>query len=110
MGLALFKDRRFSDRKKLTGLMPGRLKVGDSPVTLECRPVDISAHDLGVVTTVVLTPGTLVSLEIGSTIVELELVRVTPDFGKQQMFRYGFVVRDQSINLEKIFVDHGCMK
>jgi hypothetical protein len=58
MGLAKFKERRLTDRRQLTGLLPGRLIFAQSRADLVCRPVDVSVNGLGIVVNKEIDPGT----------------------------------------------------
>jgi hypothetical protein len=110
MGLALFKERRLADRKRLTGLLPGRLLLSATRAEIVCRPVDVSANGLGIVIDKEIDPGTELELHLKSGTVRLQVAWAQPDFGKQNMFRYGLVTLDPSQNLEAIFVDTGCLR
>jgi len=113
MGLALFKERRAGDRKKLTGLLPGRLIFAANQQDLVCRPTDVSAHGLGVVVT-----GDNKKIEVGTTLhlllpermVEMRVAWSRPDFGKQDSMRYGIVTADASLDLEALFTATGCLR
>ena len=110
MGLALFKDRRIGERRKLTGLMPGRLFLKESGEELSCRPVDVSTFGLGVLISKEIQPGEVLTLLVKSTKIQLQVAWTQPDFGKQDMFRYGLVSVDTDHNLEQLFVDNGCLR
>lgn len=113
MGLALFKERRATDRRKLTGLLPGRLKVKGSDMDLQCRPVDISETGIGIVITGKLKPiepGTHLVLEVGDQAIELVVSWRRPDFGKQDAMRYGIIAGKPDQNLEALFIEHGCLR
>lgn len=110
MGLAKFKERRFSDRKRLTGLLPGRLLLTASKVDVNGRPVDVSPSGLGIVVSKELEAGTEISLILREQTIRLQVAWGQRDFGKQDMFRYGLVTLDPEINLEEIFVSSGCLR
>lgn len=110
MGLALFKERRLSDRRRLTGLLPGRLILAGAKQSLMCKPVDVSAFGMGVVMAREIAPGTQMTLVIGDQAIALQIAWCQPDFGKQDMFRYGLVTLDPEVNLESEFVRSGCLK
>jgi hypothetical protein len=110
MGLALFKERRLSDRRKLTGLLPGRLTIEGTKLSLSCRPVDVSANGMGVVMAREIEPGTQMTLSIGDHDIALQVAWGQPDFGKQDMFRYGLVTLDPNVDLEAEFVRAGCLR
>lgn len=110
MGLARFKERRLADRRRLTGLLPGRLMITESKVELVCKPLDVSANGLGIVLNKEIEPGTDVDLVTKTGIVQLQVAWVQPDFGKQDMFRYGLVTKDPALNLEDLFIAAGCLR
>jgi len=125
MGLALFKERRISDRRRLTGLLPGRLafagkggiEAGGSETSgsyIACRPVDVSANGMGIVASGQLgeiDPGTELVLVIKDrSAIRLQVAWSQPDFGKQDCFRYGLVTLDPAEDLEELFVSSGCMR
>jgi len=110
MGLALFKERRLSDRRRLTGLLPGRLILDGAKQSLICKPVDVSSFGMGVVMAREIAPGTQMTLVIGEQEIALQVAWGQPDFGKQDMFRYGLVTLDPGVNLENEFVRAGCLK
>jgi hypothetical protein len=102
------KERRTSERKRLTGLMPGRFQINGKEVS--ARPVDISEHGMGVIIAHEYPVGTKATLAIGNRIVALEFLWGEPDFGKHDMWRYGLVCSESSVDLEAAFSDAGCLK
>jgi hypothetical protein len=110
MGLALFKERRLADRRRLTGLLPGRLIVVEGARELVARPVDVSRNGMGVVAALELAPGTRLALDLKDRAVMLEVAWVQPDFGKQDMFRLGLVTINEGDDVEDVFVKSGCMR
>jgi len=113
MGLALFQERRMAGRRKLTGLLPGRLVLAESSTAISCRPVDVSVHGIGIVVT-----GEVKNLPIGTKLklitpqeeIALTISWMTPDFGKQSSSRYGVVTDDPTANLEVLFQPYGCLR
>ncbi len=113
MGLALFKERRLADRRKLTGLLPGRVMLETGRRELVCRPVDVSMHGMGIVVQNLrqeLEPGTVLLLVTKDGTVRLSIAWSRPDFGKQDLFRYGLVTLDPVDNVEQMFLDTGCLR
>jgi len=102
------KERRLSERKKLTGLLPGRFLVNGKDI--EAKPIDISNHGLGVIIAHEIKSGTKASLYIGGREVPLEFIWGHPDFGKHDLWRYGLVCVDTKIDLESEFVRAGCLR
>ncbi len=110
MGLALFKEKRLSQRRRLTGLLPGRLVYGKSRLDVFCKPVDLSVNGLGIVLAKEIEAGTNMVLLLQNREVSLQVAWGQPDFGKQDMYRYGLVTLDPADNLEEIFLASGCLK
>ncbi|MEN9836266.1 MAG: hypothetical protein RL011_2459 [Pseudomonadota bacterium] len=113
MGLALFKERRFSERRQLSGVLPGSLIRADGKGAVSCRPVDVSAHGLGIVIIgekKMLPLGLELSLVVTDGEIPLIVAWSTPDFGKQDSVRYGLAVKDETVNLEQVFENYGCLK
>ena len=110
MGLPQFAERRLSTRRKLTGLIPGKLVVVGSTVPISCRPIDISANGLGILSEEILTPGSKLALKTHDREIIFEVSWGQPDFGKRDLYRYGLLVVDRSINLEAVFAETGCLK
>jgi len=109
MGAAAPKERRLGNRKKLTGLLPGRLQTSDGR-DVNCKPVDISPNGIGLVLNIEFDAGDHFNLVMKDKTIELEVAWVQPDFGKQDLFRYGLATIDQDIDLKKIFLEAGCLK
>jgi hypothetical protein len=109
MGLALFQERRMDLRKKLTGLLPGRLRSSKGN-DINCRPVDVSENGLGIISKDNLAVNDVVELQVKDILISLKVGWVKPDFGKRDLFRYGLVSQNAKYNLEEIFISSGCMK
>ncbi|TWW08013.1 hypothetical protein E3A20_28580 [Planctomyces bekefii] len=99
-----------SERKRLTGLLPARLQLESTKADIICKPVDVSAHGLGIVASKEIEVGAVLSLQLKDHPVSLKVAWSQPDFGKQNMHRYGLVALDQSVNLEDLFIAAGCLK
>ena len=110
MGIALFKERRFSSRRKLSGLLPGKLSISGQKYPLKCRPTDVSAQGLGIVANIEIPIGSMATLETDTQSVLLEVIWVAPDFGKQDLFRYGLLSLNPDVSIEELFVTYGCLK
>ncbi|MBM4252768.1 MAG: PilZ domain-containing protein [Deltaproteobacteria bacterium] len=113
MGLALFKERRFTERRQLSGVLPGSLIRTDGKGAVSCRPVDVSAHGLGIVIIgekKILPVGLELHLVVSDGEIALTVAWSTPDFGKQDSVRYGLAVTDPAVNLEQVFEKYGCLK
>ncbi len=110
MGIALFKEKRFGSRRKLSGLLPGRIVVEGFKSPLRCRPTDVSTNGIGIIANAKLSLGTFVTLETDTLSIRMEIVWVAPDFGKHEMFRYGLIASDPQVNIEELFVTYGCLR
>lgn len=108
MSIPIFKERRLSNRKKLTGLLPGRMQTL-TEIDLKCQPVDISSHGLGFISDAEIEAGQKLKLVLKDSEIELLVTWGQPDFGKRNKFRYGTVLLDQNVDLEKVFIDAGCL-
>lgn len=103
-----FQERRITERKRLTGLMPGKFKINDKEVS--ARPVDLSEHGLGVLVAKEFAIGALAVLVIKDTQIPFEIKWAQQDFGKHDLWRYGLVCNDPSLDLLELFADTGCFK
>lgn len=102
------KERRMAERKRLTGLLPGRFMVNGK--VMDAKPFDISAHGLGLLMSAEIKDGTKAVMTISGRDIPLEFKWSDPDFGKHDLWRYGLVCTDTSINLEDEFESTGCLK
>jgi len=110
MGLPQVNERRFDSRKKLTGLLPGRLVKSETMKDVRCRPVDVSTNGIGILSEVLLNPGELLMMRLKDSEIEFKVAWGRPDFGKQDSFRYGLAATDKTIDIEAIFLKAGCLK
>jgi hypothetical protein len=102
------KDQRLSERKRFTGRLPGKFKIDGADIT--AKPVDISAHGLGVIIEKKIAIGTSASLVIDGCEMPFEIIWCEPDFAKNDQWRYGLICSDKSVNLEEAFRFAGCIK
>lgn len=109
MGSSGLFEKRFRPRKMLTGLLPGPL-VDESGEKINCKPVDISTDGLGIISKSMLTTEQSLVLKTQKAAIELTITYVKPDFGKQNLYRYGLKLVDPTINLEEFFISAGCLK
>lgn len=105
-----FKERRLSTRKKLTGLLPGKIYNNRTEEQVDCRPVDISKDGVGVLSEDALKIDDVLSLKLSDRDITLKVMWKKQDYGKQNLQRYGLVTSDSSIDLEEIFAQAGCLK
>ncbi|MDB2447096.1 PilZ domain-containing protein [bacterium] len=104
------KERRLNTRRRLTGLLPGKIVDTKKEEDVSCRPVDISKDGIGILTEDQLEQGDILNLMGPDLQVELKVMWKKQDYGKQSLFRYGLVTTDNSVNLENIFMAAGCLK
>ena len=102
------KERRTDERKRLTGLMPGRFQVDGADVS--ARPIDISEHGLGILVAKKFKVGAMAALVLKDRVLSFEIKWAEPDFGKQDLIRYGLVCTNEKVNVEQLFSDTGCLK
>jgi hypothetical protein len=110
MSMPQFSEKRREKRKKLTGLLPGKLCIQGTTQFIACRPVDVSLLGIGILTTTNLTQGMTLELQTPTEVIELEVSWGRPDFGKTNQYRYGLTCKNKTLNLEQIFVDAGCVE
>ena len=109
MVLPLFKERRLTVRKKLTGLLPGKM-VNQKGEVVSLDPVDVSKQGLGVVSTEVLSLDDVLYLVLENTKVKFIVTWFQEDFTKKDLKRYGLMCEDENVDLEKIFMEYSCLK
>lgn len=105
----LFLDKRFTQRKQLTGLLPAPL-ITESGDILDCKPVDISENGLGILSSVVLEIGDKLTLRLSSQPVEFTVAWGKRDFAKNQLYRYGLITESETVSVEDIFEKANCLK
>ena len=103
------KERRISDRKVLSGLLPGRLQTVQG-TDLICKPVDVSPHGIGILIDKEFDVGTEVRLVMKTKTITFEVMWIQRDFHKDELFRYGLTTADLSVDLEAIFIEAGCLR
>lgn len=110
MAIPYTKERRLAGRQKLTGLMPGKFFVKASGKSISCRPVDVSDNGLGILTADELTVDAEICLVTGDQEILMKIMWRKPDFGKNNLMRYGLSCLTPGIDLASVFVNHGCLK
>ena len=110
MALPLFREKRFSPRKQLTGLLPGKLTHKESGINLSCKLVDVSKHGIGLTTKTHLNYGDSIELNMGENTMSFKVAWIQHDFGKQDLFRVGLLCNDINLNMVDIFTEAGCLK
>ena len=109
MALALFKERRLSIRRRLTGMLPGKL-IDAHENSLVSRAVDVSEQGLGIISSSDLEIGATVYLLIKDLEIKLTVAWKQRGYAKKDMFRYGLVAGDPLIRIDAIFEECGCME
>lgn len=109
MALPLFQEMRLSPRKKLSGLLPGKLTEAKTGRAVSCRPIDVSRDGLGVLSSQEIATGSTLVLMANGVPIELHVAWGQPDFGKQDLYRYGLVTNDSNVDLVKAFTESGCL-
>lgn len=110
MAIPYTKERRLAGRQKLTGLMPGKFFMKATGQNISCRPVDVSDNGLGILTADELAVGSEVCLQAGDAELVLTVLWRKPDFGKNNLMRYGLSCSQPGVNVAAIFISHGCLK
>ncbi|MCX6130297.1 MAG: PilZ domain-containing protein [Proteobacteria bacterium] len=102
-------ELRSSPRQVLTKCLPGPL-LDLNLKTLTCKPLNISAEGLAVLSPVQLSVGAELTLKTHKDTIKLKVIWQKPDFGKQGLFRYGLQAIDPCIDLESLFRESSCLK
>ena len=110
MAIPFTKERRLATRQKLTGLMPGKFYLKLTGQGISGRPVDVSDSGLGILSAQELSVDNEVCLFVDNQEIVMKVLWRKPDFGKNNLMRYGLACEDKSINVAAIFVNHGCLK
>lgn len=108
MSQPMFFEKRLSMRRRLSGLLPGRLVIDDTDADFECRLVDVSVSGMGVLSSDLLSAGSRLTLRTKEGNISLEVSWGQPDFGKQDLYRYGLKVLDENLDLEEVFDRFDC--
>ena len=105
-------ERRITRRKKLTGLLPGRLSLKNSEMAIHGKPADVSHTGLGLITDEQLEVGALLKLTTPDEVINFKVVWMQPDFGKSDLFRFGLEVisPNRDFDLEAVFEKNGCVQ
>lgn len=102
------REKRISDRKPLTGLLPGKVLFHDA--IINAKPSDISVHGLGLVVDVFMQVGEQLELRLPDKSIFFKVAWIKPDFGKHDLWRVGLMSTDSRIDVERLFKEHGCIK
>ena len=109
MSIPMFSEKRRERRKKLTGLLPGKLCIAGREQFVNCRPMDVSEKGIGILSTDLLSEGMALELRTPTLTIQLLVAWGQPDFSKTNSFRYGLICKDESVDMEKIFEAAGCL-
>ena len=110
MGIPAIMERRSKSRKRLTGLMPGRLSIESTAVDVHCKPVDLSESGLGIVSETPLEVGSILTLHLPGNPITLEVRWSEQDFGRRDLMRYGLELKSHGVNLYECFEECGVLK
>lgn len=111
MAVPFTKERRLAPRQKLTGLMPGKFVAKATGKSVSCRPIDVSESGLGILTAQELALDSILTLTAGDQEIDLKVLWRKPDFGKNNLMRYGLACAPGThVNLAAVFVAQGCLK
>ncbi len=110
MVLPVTQEKRLFSRRKLTGLMPGKLIVVEKDLCISARPTDVSKTGLGVLSTDLIEEKSEMMFVIAKKKIKLTVLWRKEDFGKNNLYRYGLACNDADIDLEALFIETGCLK
>ena len=105
-----------NERKRLTGLMPGCLRVSGSSTGskryIACRPVDVSVHGFGILSSTYLEIDQELELETSQGRIFLRVNNKKKDDAKSNLYRYSLVLIGKSSknspDLCEVFLRAGC--
>ena len=105
------------ERRKLTGLLPGKLLVRRTSRHLSGRAIDVSPQGMGILSSMALEEGELVDLNTASQKIPLRVIDKKRDYAKCNRYRYSLVICEGAktpegsveVNLEEIFKGSGCL-
>ena len=104
---------RIADRSRLSGLLPGRMKVVGNSRLITGRAVDVTAQGMGILSSDYLREGDHVILTTGEHTIHLSVIYKRRDYAKSNRFRYGLILCDkhntQSWDLLDVFAESGCL-
>lgn len=103
-------EKRTSSRKRLSGLLPGKLIDDSTHKIVSCKPIDLNSSGLGLIISERFSVGHVFTLDSGTSSVKLKVVWIQRDFGKNDLFRYGLITLDTDVDLVEIFTKAGCLK
>ena len=103
------KNEKRSSRRVMLRILPGAIIDSNNNV-IQCRPVDLSAEGLSILSETNLDVGATISLRTHNATIAMEIVWRRADFGKQGLVRYGLKTKDATVDLENIFRETGCLK
>lgn len=107
--------KRIKERKKLTGLLPGKLVVIRTGRLVSARAVDITEDGMGIFSSHRLHEGDKMTLISTEKKIPLIVHYKKRDYTKASLHRYGLRVDSeeadaQEYNLIKIFENSGCLR
>lgn len=103
---------RLADRKRLSGLLPGRMQRVGSPNYITGRAVDVSSQGIGILSQNFLREGDEVILTTRHHVTHLVVHYKKRDYKKNNRYRYGLILaknhEQDDHDLIKIFDQSGC--
>lgn len=103
------KERRLIKRRRLTGLLPGPVVIGNSEERLHCKPIDISETGIGLLISKELKVDSILYMVVDKIKIPLKVKWIQADFAKSDRFRYGLECQSD-INIEELFIAKKCYK
>ena len=108
-------SRRMNTRRRLSGLLPGKMLVQRTARHMSGRVVDVSHDGMGVLSSTHLLIGDTITLTTPTKMIILKVNDKKKDYAKSSRYRYSLVLDregeyDQGdMDLEEVFVNSGCM-
>ena len=103
-------ERRRHSRKRFSGLLPGPLYLETNrKKSLQCKPIDISKNGLGLLIAEEIPKDAILILVTKEQEIPFKIAWQRPDFGKEELIRYGLEIVDPELDIEEIFIKSGCL-
>ena len=102
--------QRMTERRRLSGLLPGKMLHVGSERFVSARAVDVTSQGIGILSSHHLNEGDEVLLTVRGSSVELVVHYKKRDYAKSSRFRYGLILKESSSDhdLMAIFESSGC--
>lgn len=108
-------SQRMHQRKKLSGLFPGKMLVQRTSRYMSGRAIDVSKQGMGVLSSTHLVEGDLIALTTPKRTIILRVNGIKKDYARSNRYRYSLVLDEESseaqehVDLVQVFVHSGCM-